>query len=80
MIDFNSVLQNARALSPQDQARLIDALWPALSADADIPLHAEWAPELERRVEELKSGTQRTVSWSEIRTAALARIGHGTQS
>jgi putative addiction module component (TIGR02574 family) len=80
MVDFNSVLEHARQLSPQDQVKLIDALWGAVPADADIPLHPDWASELERRVTELNSGAGTTIPWSQIRAEALARIGHGSVS
>ena len=80
MVDFNSVLEHARKLSPQDQARLIDALWDAVPADVDMPLHPDWASELERRVNELKAGTGTTIPWTRIRAEALARIGHGSMS
>lgn len=80
MVDFNSVLEHARQLSPQDQAKLIDALWDAFPAHADIPLHSDWASELERRVGELKAGVGPTISWNKIRAEALARIGHGTDA
>jgi len=78
MLDFNSVLQHARELSPQDQIRLIDALWDAVPADADIPLHPDWASELERRITELKGGVATTIPWARIRAEALERIGHGS--
>ena len=78
MVDFNSVLEHARKLSPQDQAKLIDALWDAVPADVDIPLHFDWASELERRVSELKAGLGATIPWSQIRVEVLARIGHGS--
>ena len=45
--------------------------------DADVPTHADWGPELEKRVAEIESGTATSVSWSKIRDEALARIGHG---
>jgi putative addiction module component (TIGR02574 family) len=77
MVDFNSVLEHARKLTPQDQAKLIDALWDAIPADADIPLHPDWASELEQRVTELKAGAGTTIPWNQIRAEALARIGHG---
>jgi putative addiction module component (TIGR02574 family) len=80
MVDFNSVLEDARQLSPSDQAKLIDALWDTVPVDADIPLHPEWAAELERRVNELKVGAETPISWSQIRAEALARIGHGSNS
>jgi putative addiction module component (TIGR02574 family) len=78
MADFNSVLEHARKLSPQDQAKLIDALWDDIPADADIPLHSDWALELERRVAALQAGAGTTIPWNQIRAEALARIGHGS--
>jgi putative addiction module component (TIGR02574 family) len=77
MVDFNSVLDHARKLSPEDQAKLIDALWESASADVEIPLHPEWATELERRVAAMKAGTGNTIPWAQIRDEALTRIGHG---
>ena len=42
-------------------ARLIDALWGSVPADADLPLHEAWAPELERRIAGIQSGSVKTV-------------------
>lgn len=42
--------------------------------DEDIPLHEDWADELERRVAAIEEGTVVTVPWSTIREEALARI------
>ncbi len=80
MADFNSVLEHARELTPQDQARLIDALWDAVPADIDLPLHPDWASELDRRVAELKAAATTSVSWTQIRAEALARIDRGNGS
>lgn len=77
MVDFNSVLEHARELTPQDRARPIDALWDAVPSDADIPLHPDRASELDRRVAELKAGTGTSLPWTRIRAEALARIGYG---
>ncbi len=77
MADFNSVLDGARQLSPEERLRLIDALWQSLPADLDLPLHPDWAPELERRVAAIEAGTATTVPWTTIREEALARLGHG---
>ena len=76
MSDFNSVLDGARQLSADDQLRLIDALWDLVPAEATLPLHEDWAPELERRVAAIRAGGK-TVPWTTIRDEALARIGHG---
>ena len=77
MLDFNSVLDGARQLSADDQLRLIDALWDMVPAEATLPLHEEWAAELERRVAAIRAGSAKTVPWTTIRDEALARIGHG---
>ena len=77
MADFHSVLSEARQLSAEDRLRLIDALWDSVPPEVDLPLHEDWAPELERRVSALEAGTATTVPWPTIRDEALARIGHG---
>ncbi len=77
MADLNSVLHEARQLSHDDRLRLIDALWDLVPPDANIPLHEDWVPELERRVAAIKDGTETTVPWEVVRAEALARIGHG---
>ena len=78
MRDFNSVLDDARQLSPEERLKLIDALWQSVPADLDVPLHPDWAPELERRVAAIEAGTATAIPWKTIREEALARIGHGT--
>jgi putative addiction module component (TIGR02574 family) len=77
MPDFNSVLNDARQLSYDDKLRLIDALWDLNSPDANIPLHEDWEPELERRVAAIKDGTEKAIPWETVRAEALARISHG---
>ncbi len=80
MPDYNSVLNEARQLSEADRLKLIGVLWSEVPADSDFPLHEDWAPELERRVAELKAGRALTVPWETIRAEALARIGHAKPS
>jgi len=78
MSDFATVLNEARKLSEAERLRLIDALWEDVSDDADLPLHQNWAAELERRVAALQAGSAQTIPWETVRDEALARIGHGT--
>lgn len=73
---FETVLSAASQLSHPDQLRLIDALWDTLPDDAEIPLSDAWAREVERRVAELDQGMAKTIPWSEVRDAALARLRH----
>ena len=79
MPDFDSVLSDAQKLPTLDQLRLIDALWDAVPPDTDLPLHEDWAPELERRVSAIQSGSAQTIPWETVRAEALARIKHGQQ-
>jgi putative addiction module component (TIGR02574 family) len=78
MSDFETVLRGARRLTDEERLRLIDALWEDVSDDAELPLHQDWAAELERRVAALQAGTAKTTPWETVRAEALARIGHGS--
>lgn len=77
MVNFETVLSDARQLSEPERLRLIAELWDSVPEHADLPLHDEWAPELERRVAAIEAGSANTVPWDAIRSEALARIGHG---
>jgi putative addiction module component (TIGR02574 family) len=78
MADFNSVLNAAQQLGAEDQLRLINALWDIVPADAEVALHEDWGPELERRVAAVDAGQTTLTAWSTIREAALSRLDHGT--
>ncbi len=80
MADYLSVLNDVRQLSEAERLQLIDALWEMIPADADLPLHEAWGPELERRVAAVEAGTAKTVPWETIRAEALARINHGKRN
>jgi putative addiction module component (TIGR02574 family) len=75
MVDFNAIFDAAQQLHAADRLRLIDALWDTVPADADLPLHDDWGAELEKRVAAIHSGEAALIPWTEIRQAALARIG-----
>ena len=77
MTDFNSVFDAASQLPTEDRLRLIEALWQTVPAEDDLPLHSDWAAELERRVAQIESGSAQTIGWSTIRDEALARAAHG---
>lgn len=77
MSDFSSILSAAQQLPEQDRLRLIDALWDTVPTGSDAPFSEEWACEIANRVAQLDAGAAKTVSWPEIRNAALGRIGHG---
>jgi putative addiction module component (TIGR02574 family) len=76
MADFSTVFYDTRQLSPEERLKLIDALWESVPADLDLPLHPDWAPELERRVVAVEAGTATAIPWRTIRQAAPAPTGH----
>lgn len=77
MSEFDAVLFAAQQLPTADRLRLIEALWDTVPPEVDVPLHGEWAAELERRVKALEEGSTEAVPWDQVRSEALARIGHG---
>ncbi len=77
MSDYDSILSAAKRLPAEDRVRLIDALWDTVPPDQNAPFSDSWLHEIRQRVAELDAGTGRTIPWSEIREAGLARLGHG---
>ena len=65
--------QRARALSPEDRARLADELLASLDEQADPDAEAVWEKEIGRRVEEIKSGKAKLIPADEV-FAETARI------
>lgn len=72
MIDFNSILRDARQLPEAERVRLIGELCETVPDG--FPLDAAWEAELERRVASVKSGQAKTTPWETIRAEAIARI------
>ena len=70
------LLEQARRLSMPDQLELIDALWDNISAQSGflLPTDAQKL-ELDRRLAELEAHPDNVVQWSDVKAAALARIG-----
>ena len=74
MVDFNSVLNDARQLSADERSRLIDALWELAPADSVPALHEDWGDEIERRMAEYHAGKAELTTWEIIRDESLRRI------
>ena len=77
MSDYESVLSAASELPPGDRLRLIDALWDTVPADAEAPFSAEWLAEIDRRMDEFERHPENTVTWSQVRDEAMARLRRG---
>lgn len=70
---YEEILQSARGLKQEDQARLVSALWTDLPDDLKPPLDSEWMAEIQRRSNEIDSGSVTTIPWSVVRERARAR-------
>ena len=75
--DFSSALAAIRALSIEDQIRLVEAVWDEIGADRACPdLSEAQKPELDRRLADDKTNPQDTIPWETIKTDAIAQIAH----
>jgi putative addiction module component (TIGR02574 family) len=70
MTDTHSILSAASQLPEGERVRVIEALLETLEPDASEDpdeVAAAWREEVVRRSKELRDGTVKPVSWSEIR-------------
>ena len=58
--------QRARALAPEDRARLAEELLASLEGDLDSDVEAAWDVEIQRRVAEIDSGAVKLVPADEV--------------
>jgi putative addiction module component (TIGR02574 family) len=67
------IVQRARALIPQDRARLAEELFASLHEQSESDAEAEWEQEITRRVDEIKSGSAKLIPAEQV-FAETARI------
>jgi putative addiction module component (TIGR02574 family) len=72
----DDILRQALALPEHDRADLIRALIESLDTEADEGVEEAWRVEIERRAQELDSGTVESIPWEVVR-ARLARAPRG---
>jgi putative addiction module component (TIGR02574 family) len=72
------LLDEARQLSAADRTALANELFESIADEdidedvgIDLEFESEWTAEIQRRVEELKSGAVATIPWSEVRRKML---------
>jgi putative addiction module component (TIGR02574 family) len=75
MLDYQSVFTAANQLPIPERFQLMEELCESMPADSMPPLSDEWLAEIKRRSDEFDAGNAQTVSWEEVRTAALRRVG-----
>jgi putative addiction module component (TIGR02574 family) len=64
-----SLLEEARKLSPNERLRIAEELWDSVRDDAadDLPLRAELCEELDRRLADVEANPNAGSSWEEVR-------------
>jgi len=70
------LLEQALALSLEEQEALADSLISNLGGKVDAGIHAAWEEEIGKRVIELDSGKAKTIAWDEVRDRNLAKLPH----
>ena len=60
------LVQNARALPPEDRARLAEELLASLHEKGDSGVEAAWDEEIRRRIAEIESGTAKLIPADEV--------------
>jgi putative addiction module component (TIGR02574 family) len=75
MLDYQSVLTAANQLPIPERFQLLEELWENMPSESIPPLSDEWLAEIRRRSDEFDAGKVPTISWEEVRAAALRRVG-----
>jgi putative addiction module component (TIGR02574 family) len=74
--EVSKLLQQALALSVEEQEALADSLISSLGGKVDEGVEAAWQAEIEKRIAELDSGRAKTIPWEEVRQRNLAKLPH----
>ncbi len=73
MSEYDEILIAAQALRPNEQLRLINALWESLERPEPGP---EWVREAQRRSAEYDAGRMPASRWEEVRERTRKKVGH----
>jgi putative addiction module component (TIGR02574 family) len=72
----SQLLQQARLLDINEQIELVEAIWDGIVKSSAVPSLTEaQKTELDQRLEDHLAAPDNVVPWSEVKTAALAKIG-----
>jgi putative addiction module component (TIGR02574 family) len=74
--EVSKLLEQALALSVEEQEALADSLISNLGGHVDEGVQAAWEAEIGKRVAELDSGTATAISWEEVRKRNLTKLPH----
>jgi len=72
--DVSKILEQALALSVEEQEALAESLISNLSGKVDQRIVAAWDDEVKKRIADLDSGKAKTIPWEEVRQRNLAKL------
>ena len=72
--EVSKLLEQALSLSVEEQEALADSLISSLGGKVDEGVQAAWDEEVKRRIEELDSGSAKTIPWEEVRERNLRKL------
>ena len=68
------ILKQALELNEEERAELASLLIESLDEPAEVGVEAAWAVEIERRMADLDSGSEKTLPWDEVREKLHGRL------
>jgi len=72
--EVSKLLEQALALSIEEQEALAESLISSLAGKVDEAVTAAWDDEIKRRIAGLDSGRAKTIPWSDVRQRNLAKL------
>jgi putative addiction module component (TIGR02574 family) len=72
--EVSKLLQQALALSVEEQEALAESLISNLGGKVDEGVLAAWDEEIKKRIADLDSGRAKTIPWEEVRQRNLAKL------
>ena len=79
-MDHKRVFEDALQLPTEVRAALAAELISTLDEDVDVDAEAQWADEIRKRLDDIKSGAVRPVPWAEARRRILIAAGRDPNS
>ena len=75
MQEAQELLKKALALPDKERADLAGSLIESLDAAVDENAEAAWQEEIARRLEEVRSGKVKTISWDDVQRKGRTLLG-----
>jgi putative addiction module component (TIGR02574 family) len=72
--EVSKLLEQALALSIEEQEALTASLISNLGGKVDEGVHAAWETEIAKRIADLDSGKAQTIPWQQVRQRNVAKL------